>query len=247
MNKNDLLKRAEELFFPPVTCIVCGEELTEEAPLGVCGKCLKKLPYNSGATCIKCGRGMPGIGGACLRCRQNVREFTAAASAFHYRAEAAELMLRFKLDGAKYLASFFAVHMADVYFREGWACDAVCYVPMRKRDSFARGYNQAKLLAHTVSGFIGVPVADALRKIKKARRQSALHYSERQENVRGVYEAVKDPAVTGRKVLLIDDILTTGATVSACAAALKAAGAESVYALTACSVPELTLSGAELP
>ena len=114
--------------------------------------------------------------------------------------------------------------------------DAVTCVPMHIRDLRSRGFNQAELLARECAGLMELPYWDAIKKIKYNQKQHDLMGRQRIENVRGVYRCADKSLVQGKTVLIIDDVITTGATLGACAKALKSAGAETVLCAALCSV-----------
>jgi ComF family protein len=109
-------------------------------------------------------------------------------------------------------------------------------VPLHPRRLRERGFNQSELIAHAVSTRAGVPVAAALVRRSDTSSQSGLSASERRRNVAGAFVVRRRAAVVGRVVALVDDVLTTGATARACAAALRDAGASSVRLLTVARV-----------
>lgn len=113
--------------------------------------------------------------------------------------------------------------------------DAVTCVPMHIRDLRSRGYNQAELLARECAVLMSLPYWDTIIKIKYNRKQHDLPGAQRIENVRGVYRCADKSLVRGKTVLIIDDIITTGATLGACAKALKSAGAETIFCAALCT------------
>jgi ComF family protein len=112
------------------------------------------------------------------------------------------------------------------------AFDVAVPVPLHWRKKLDRGFNQAELLAREVAGHRGIPVSRALRRRKAGAVQASLSLAERRRNVAGVFELTTKPEIAGKRILLIDDVMTTGATASACASVLKRAGAKSVALLT---------------
>jgi ComF family protein len=105
-------------------------------------------------------------------------------------------------------------------------------MPLHWRKRLERGFNQSELLAKVLSKRTGIPVVNALRRRKSTTPQAGLTRAQRRTNVAGAFEADQRERIDGRHVLLIDDVLTTGATASACAAVLKRAGARRVTVLT---------------
>ncbi|MFI3206093.1 MAG: ComF family protein [Clostridia bacterium] len=112
--------------------------------------------------------------------------------------------------------------------------DAICYVPMTKKHEYERGYNQAKLLAQNLSTLSNIPVKDYIKKVKSNKTQHSLNAKLRWKNIQNVYAVTED--LRGKKILLIDDILTTGATLCECAKTLYKMGAGSVTGITVACV-----------
>jgi ComF family protein len=115
--------------------------------------------------------------------------------------------------------------------------DLVSSVPLSKKRLRQRGYNQSELIARELAALSGIPYSTVLEKHVENREQHRLHKKDRRENVRGVYRILSGASVEDRRVLLVDDILTTGATLGECAAVLYAAGAKEVFCAAACRVP----------
>jgi len=122
--------------------------------------------------------------------------------------------------------------MIDLLKQLKWKVDLVTPVPISRERQDARGYNQAALLAYPLSLSCGLPYcADVLKKVRDARSQVGLDYSQRYDNVDQVFQA-NGKKLPGKSVLVVDDIITSGATLNACSAALLAGGAKEVYGLT---------------
>lgn len=142
-------------------------------------------------------------------------------------------MHRFKYSRQSYLAAHFAAFLPEL---GAFGCDAMVPVPLWPRRERKRGYNQSALLA--VAGARLQSEApplrpDILRRIRDTGSQTLLSAAERRKNVRGAFRAAEE--AKGLRILLIDDVVTTGSTLSACAEALRAAGARAVYACAACA------------
>ena len=153
-----------------------------------------------------------------------------AAFAYVYTGPAARIVQQLKYSGIGQLAGFMGEDMVRAYrFLEPTGADCVVCAPMHRKRLRKRGYNHAALLARNVAERLGLECIDALECTRLVRQQARLDGEERLRNLDGVI-ALKAP-VKGRRVILVDDVRTTGATARACAAALKAGGAESVYLL----------------
>jgi ComF family protein len=139
---------------------------------------------------------------------------------------------RLKYQGERHLAAPLATLLADCLAARPLAVDALVPVPLDAARGRHRGYNQAALLAAPVAEALAVPTTpDALQRTRATRPQVGLSARERRANVRGAFTCPTPTAVTGRRLLLVDDVMTTGATLEACALALTSAGAERVWGL----------------
>ncbi len=214
------------------TCDLCGCEVF--AGERVCADCMKTLPLNNGAICPFCGRKV-GEAGACLDCKEKPLGAEKARSVCTHEGKAAEAVLRFKR-GARYFCRTFAYLALPVLQREFADADLLTYVPMTKKAFKKRGYNQAELLCAQLARLSGKPMGEVLVKKKETEQQKSLGRREREENLTGCFGVIEKEAVKGKKILLIDDVMTTGATVGEISSVLKKAGAQSVYVLTITSV-----------
>ena len=162
------------------------------------------------------------------------------AAALRYDGSYAEAVKRFKFKKRAQYAPKLAFVITSSVLRiftpeQISTIDAVTCVPMHIRDLRSRGYNQAELLARRCAELMSLPYRDAIIKIKYNRKQHDLSGAQRIENVRGVYRCADKSLVRGKNVLIIDDIITTGATLGACAKALKSAGAKNIYCAVLCT------------
>ncbi|MBQ7923829.1 MAG: ComF family protein [Clostridia bacterium] len=230
------------------TCDGCGDEVFDYPQRRLCRTCERRLERNDKIVCPKCGR--KGVSnGVCTNCKSDLPLFTQGISPFVYRAETASLVNRIK-NGDRRLALYFGEQMTAAFLR---VADGntdigeellIVPVPLTDDKRKERGYNQAEELADTVANNLrgqGVSVCldfGVLEKKREARQQKHLGITARKENASGAYHLHKRKACVGKTVLLIDDILTTGATGSACARLLLNAGAKGVVLLTIASLPE---------
>ena len=154
--------------------------------------------------------------------------FDAAAFACVYHGAAVGIVTQLKYRGVTRLAGFMGADMARAYrFIEPTGADCVTCVPMHPKRRVRRGYNHAELLARELSGRIGIPFVELLERVRDTPQQAKLEDDARRANVTGAFRALD--AAGGRRVLLVDDVCTTGSTATACARALRAAGAGAVY------------------
>jgi ComF family protein len=139
---------------------------------------------------------------------------------------------RLKYQQERHLATPLAALLLDCLAARPLAVDVLVPVPLDPARGRERGYNQAALLAAPVAKALGLPaLPDVLQRTRPTRPQVGLNAGERRANVRGAFACGNPSAVAGRRVLLVDDVMTTGATLEACADALTAAGAAQVYGL----------------
>ena len=169
--------------------------------------------------------------GLCALCRNGLRGFDAAYCYGAYEGALRELIHLFKYGKMKPLADPLSGYLASALPRDQ-RFDVVAPMPMHWLRRMRRGFNQAELLAAATARRCGVPMIRAARRVRATRMQAGLSNSVRRQNVAGAFQVPRPELVKGRRVLLVDDVLTTGATASACGTALKRAGARSVSILT---------------
>lgn len=232
----DKLKKALDFLFPiNVTCNACGRENFNGEYF--CEQCENELPKNNRAICNHCGRKVLNASEYCQSCNGRETHFEKARSVFCYEQPINRLISQFKYGGKRYLATVFSRYMAMLYFENYYNCDFAIAVPMSKERLKMREYNQAELLAKAVCEIVNIPYrGDIVVKRKETKRQAELDAKERSENLKGSFKIADKAAIDNKRILLIDDIMTTGATVECIARLLKEQGAESVLILTIASV-----------
>ncbi len=234
------------------TCDGCGKELFDYPAHRLCEACEDTMRFNDGRTCEKCGRKTV-ADGVCLSCKSRVPRFTKGISPFVYWGESAAFINRIK-NGTPSLAWYFAEKMAScliercadmqAFLGEGEDILLLIPVPLTKARLRERGYNQAALLAEEIASVLtkqGYRVElreDILEKTRDTAQQKHMGYVARMENAAGAYHIHKRKECRGRTVVLVDDIMTTGATGSECASRLLSACAEKVFFAVAAARPE---------
>lgn len=208
-----LLDELLELLYP-TRCCFC-HRLTEHGEK-VCAKCRRTLPYIPIAAQ-----------------KRRVPHIDACVSPLYYKDTVRQSLLRYKFGGLSFYAEIYADFVVKSIDENKITCDSITWVPLSRRRLRKRGYDQAKLLAEAIAALTGIPCEQTLVKRRDNPPQSRTEKaSERRANVAGVYEAFPDAQLGGKRLLLIDDIVTTGSTLSECAAVLRRAGAASVAAAT---------------
>ncbi len=180
--------------------------------------------------CRKCGYPL-GSRGSCPSCASRIPSLQVRSYA-RYKGRVAQALLRLKYRPDKRLASMMGSWLEELYVRQGWNVEVVVPVPLSRQKMQVRGFNQAALLAKAFGGRAGLRVElGDLRRVKNTRSQVGLDPDARWRNVEQAFRA-EALLFEGANVLVLDDLFTTGATLSACAAAIRAAGAGSVVGLT---------------
>ena len=214
-------------------CMNCGREVFDG--LGFCPDCKQSVEYNNGKTCKRCGVGIDGDEDYCGNCAFDKMYFERAYSVFDYEGAVRDAILRFKFNNCGNFARIFAKYLAFAVKQYEIDFDLVAYTPMTKKGQRKRGYNQSELLAEYFCAILGCEekCIEGIAKIKETKPQEMLRKAERKTNLLDAYRCIGD--VAGKRVLVIDDIKTTGATLNECAKVLKRAGAASVVGLTVAS------------
>lgn len=231
-----LLEKLANLFFP-ACCPSCAEPVIGNGKL--CATCWGEIDFITDPMCHRCGLPFShsmGEHGLCGHCIAETPPFVRAMSVFRYDGTSRRQVLAFKFHDRTQLAPLFGQWLTHVATREFVAkAEVIIPVPLHYRRLIMRRYNQASLLAQAVSKQTGLPyIAHSLRRKRATMPQTGLTREARVKNLRGAFmvpPACKND-VEGKAVLLVDDVMTTGATLAACTRVLKDAGARDVYVLT---------------
>lgn len=218
----------------PQSCVLCGAAVEPDCGWPVCGPCVAvleaELAEDAGRQrCEICGKPLISRHGRCTRCRTATYDFDSVYPLFRYADDVRALVLAYKGAGRRSLSGFFAKQLASVVSAR-FEGRVLVPVPPRPGKLRRRGWDQVEAVASILEREYGIPVLRALTR-SVAAEQKALNLEERAANMRGTIRLARDIEVPADPVLL-DDILTTGATLSACAACLKSAHAVRVDALT---------------
>ena len=251
--------RLFSLIFPD-ECRICAAPLREISRIPVCRECLSKPgPLMAEYFCVQCRS--PFLSsfpldeqGRCALCRRGLRGFDAAYSFGFFEDELRQLIHLFKYGRVQTLAKPLGRLLALALPRDQ-SFDVIVPMPLHWRRRWQRGFNQADLLAREIGRRVHIPVRNAARRVRFTSTQAGLTNAKRRVNVSGAFHARKTRALKGKSVLLIDDVMTTGATAASCARALKRAGARQVTLLTLAradrrmgfdlAIPDRNFSGSE--
>jgi len=229
----------------PAPCRICGVALTNASRIPICASCFASIEPINDPMCQCCGRPFEiepqaqSASGLCRLCRSNFYAFDRARSFALYNDTLAGAIVLLKYEEVTRLGHWFAERLADIIRRAGeeFQADAVVPVPLHPDRRRERGYNQAELIARPLARRLGLKLgAYLLVRTKPRPAQLVLSRSEHWKSVRGAYATRQGVRVDKLRVLLVDDVLTTGATLDACSRVLKKAGAAKVYGLTVARV-----------
>ncbi|MBE7089033.1 MAG: ComF family protein [Clostridiales bacterium] len=222
----------KELFPQNFTCDLCGKEIFEGD--NFCPECKKRIIKNDQATCPVCGR-KTAIDEICLECKADPPKFDRAVSPLIYQDGSAQIIARFK-NGEGYLKEYFCDLMQQSA-QEFLPVDFVICVPMTKKAERKRGYNQAELLAKGLCKRLNLQFErEVVLKIKETEEQKSLSKQKRLENLKGCFRLHKKAICKDKTILVVDDVLTTGATSDAVCRLLKNAKAKRIYFISIASV-----------
>ncbi len=230
--------RVLDVLFPR-KCVFCGKLLRSDQ-MGACSVCAMRLPYVTEPVCVHCGKPLyDNRASVCEDCRRNPDSSLDRNEALWvYRPNTKSAMMDYKYGGCACDAEYYADELVKRFHGRiaDWAPDLIVPVPIHRKREWFRGYNQAALLAKALGDRVGLPMREALLRSRAATSQKDLDPSERRKNLsRHIIANVEVlECIPHDRVLLIDDVYTTGATMDICAGALKEAGAERVFGLCLC-------------
>lgn len=235
------LGRLGWLLFPD-DCRICERPLQNLSRIPVCPSCLKlPRPETAAHACRVCRS--PFIDAypldehdLCTVCRGRDVSFDRAYSFGSYEGPLRELIRLFKYSRVETLAKPLSRFLVEA-LPERCAFDLVVPMPMHWYRRWQRGFNQAELLAKPVAKYAGVRCCRILKRIRLGKRQAGLGATARRTNLQGAFQVVRADRIAGKRILLVDDVVTTGSTLAAAAAVLKRAGAAEVCAVTVARVP----------
>ncbi|MDD4315659.1 MAG: phosphoribosyltransferase family protein [Clostridia bacterium] len=218
MNLSKLTGGLVKAFFPPdITCICCNGELATDAERKYC-------------ICEGCEKDLENISWKVDEIDNESLYFANFYTVFSYSGAAKKLIVGFKDGNRPYLGDYMARLMSSVYEEKNLRADCVVYVPSSAKKIAVRGYDHMKIIADSFAKRCGLPVIEALRRVKQGEDQT--QSTDRYGNIKGQFEPWQSAGVRGKRALLLDDVVTTGATASECSRLLLEAKAEKVTLLT---------------
>lgn len=219
LNIGSKLKR----LLPAQPCLLCGA-LNRN---GVCcAACLYELPRLQSAHCPTCA--LPTLAGeTCGKCLQHPPAFDRTVAAFSYSFPVNQLVKALKFHEGFVVVDLLADELAA---RITETADLIVALPLHPTRLRERGFNQSHLLAARLSGRLGIPLIDACERIRDTPPQSSLPWKERDKNMRKAFALTRESAIHGKQIAIVDDVMTTGASIGELALTLKQAGASRVSA-----------------
>ncbi|HEY0789704.1 MAG TPA: ComF family protein [Chthoniobacterales bacterium] len=224
-----------ELLYPS-HCLHCQRPVPARSLL--CAACTGEIPWLRPPFCLTCSRPFPGAAelvAACPNCLDQTFAFGAAVAAVRATGSARELIHRFKYGGKHHLRRILGTWLVTAFEDariQSEPVDALVPVPLHPTRRRERGYNQAEELASLLSARVKVPTLPCLQRTRYTDTQTQFDRAQRRRNLRNAFQLRKGSDVARKRLLLIDDVLTTGSTLDECARVLVARGATSVRALT---------------
>ncbi|TET33102.1 MAG: ComF family protein [Planctomycetota bacterium] len=220
----------------PRICLACGSRVKSDDAQFVCPACLEKIIFIGDSGCRKCGAKVgPGAedNTRCLACRDSTLIFRRCRAVGMYDGPLRELIICFKFRGNQLAGIDLGRWLIERQGGEagGTLPDAIVPVPLHRLRKKERGFDQAEFLARHVSGKAGVWLENMLERIRDTEPQTSLPPTRRLKNVKGAFALKRDAKIVGKRILLVDDVMTTGATLAECSRVLKAAGAADIECL----------------
>lgn len=222
----------------PSDCEICRADLIGPGEKVVCRNCLDSLRMTESPFCLCCGRFFSGSGEnhLCAACLESRPPFVRHRSVARYEGVVKEIILNFKYRGFEVLARDLGDFIVRNLGREEdlWSgLEAIVPVPLHPAKERKRGFNQARLLARELAQRTGIPLVNKrLVKVRATPAQTSLEARDRGINLKGAFLVKKAAGLSGKIVLLVDDVCTTGSTLRECSRALRRAGVKEVRAVT---------------
>lgn len=228
----DLLKGFGDALFVNFKCMFCNTETTNTSL--ICDKCASSVKRICDTICPRCGANAEKSSGMCLYCFDKDYKFSEHRSCFVYNEQSSRPIKLLKYEQKKYLADPIARVMFALNSELFDGVDYLTFVPMTKERMKARGYNHGEELAKSLAEISGVPVISMIKKTKSTEHQADLNFVARCENLKGSFELEENVGklIKGKSVVIVDDVFTTGSTISECSRILRKCKLKSIKAIT---------------
>ncbi|RPJ51551.1 MAG: ComF family protein [Acidobacteria bacterium] len=213
----------------PQACVICGAWVINPQFSPLCRACRDTLETHDCPTCYYCGLGLPGSlseeHSTCSLCRSGPRSFDWARSTGPYEGQLRDVIRKYKFDGFQRLAYPLADRLVEAYSAKRDEFEATCIVPVplhpkRRRE---RGFDQTLALSRVLGSRLRLPVIPVVRRVRHTLPQFGLDRMERKKNVEKAFQILDPPRISGARLLLVDDVMTTGATVDEICSLLREA------------------------
>ncbi len=231
----EALKALGEFCFPSV-CLVCEQD-TDGAP--ICDRCLSSIQPIERNFCQLCGQPLQRKRRSylCAECVRKPLSLTRIRAWARFTHPLDKLVYVFKYSRFSRLAGYFSRHLTPIIRSDGLlsTAGAIVPIPLHPVKSWWRGYNQSAILGRAISADTGIPMTNILKRRRMTRTQTRLIPRQRRANVSGAFalrSRIDPSTIKGRRLILLDDVVTSGSTLDAAAEVLLDAGAEAVYGLT---------------
>lgn len=183
--------------------------------------------------CMVCDE--DGFIGICPSCKSRINKAKNEGSILSYGFYGGilkSLILKFKYESNYNVGYLLANFLIEIIRESEIDIDIICYIPMIRKDERKRGFNQCKLIANEIGYNLNIPVSNCIKKVKHTKEQKKLTKEERIKNLIGAFEVTSNEDIKNKRVLLIDDVMTTGATIDECTKILKKSGVKEIIVLT---------------
>lgn len=232
---NLLLENILDILYPR-RCPICQEVVKKRGEM-ICPSCRKEIAPIQEPVCKKCGKPiMDAAEEYCCDCGKMGHLYTRGLAVLPYTGKVRKSLHQIKFHNKKEYLDFYGPYMAEVLGKRilAWDAQALIPVPLHHSKRRKRGFNQAEILAVEVGRALGIPVrTDVVQRIRNTRPQKDLSLRERQNNLKGAFKIIQYD-VKLKKIILVDDIYTTGSTIDGIAGKLLEQGAEEVYFIALC-------------
>ena len=225
-----------EIFCPDISCLICGKDLSKTTKTHICDECKKAIPFIKNS-CKKCGKDVQEYD-SCSFCISRKFYFDRAIAVVNYEGNIISCFYRLKKISQRYFVKFMSYYMVCAYKNANIKADSIVCVPSTNKMLKDRGFNQAHDLMLLCNDYLHLAdLSNNIVQIKNVKNQKRLNLEDRIKIAQDKYKIVHPSKFKGKSVLIIDDVLTTGATVDSIAQKLKYSGASKVYVLTFATVP----------